>query len=207
MGYMEDTGNHDVRTEGMSYGMMVCVQMNRKKNLTVYGNGYGRICISRDGPGKIILPGLVLSMVQETRTDRHPDGEEYFAMALFLLQRDGGDGRHFSITAARQKSNLRECVHKGSQGIQGEPMWNPENHLIKFVTSFEFSDPSYHLPHFYEAVCVVGRSCDHEFWKKAADASRKYLHTACHFRTGLSAEYADYDWNTACTASGDFRPS
>ena len=30
MGYMEDTGNHDVRTEGMSYGMMVCVQLNRK---------------------------------------------------------------------------------------------------------------------------------------------------------------------------------
>ena len=31
MAYMEDTGNHDVRTEGMSYGMMVCVQMNKKK--------------------------------------------------------------------------------------------------------------------------------------------------------------------------------
>ena len=31
MGYMEDTGNHDVRTEGMSYGMMMCVQMNRKE--------------------------------------------------------------------------------------------------------------------------------------------------------------------------------
>ena len=26
MGYMEDTGNHDARTEGMSYGMMMCVQ-------------------------------------------------------------------------------------------------------------------------------------------------------------------------------------
>ena len=25
MGYLEDTGNHDVRTEGMSYGMMMCV--------------------------------------------------------------------------------------------------------------------------------------------------------------------------------------
>ena len=31
MGYLEDTGNHDVRTEGMSYGMMVCVQMNKQK--------------------------------------------------------------------------------------------------------------------------------------------------------------------------------
>ena len=59
--------------------------------------------------------------------------------------------------------------------------------------AFEFSDPSYHLPHFYELFALWADPCDHEFWKKAADASRKYLHTACHFRTGLSAEYADYD--------------
>lgn len=31
MGYIEDTGNHDVRTEGMSYGMMICVQMDRRR--------------------------------------------------------------------------------------------------------------------------------------------------------------------------------
>ena len=31
MGYLEDTGNHDARTEGMSYGMMMCVQMDMKE--------------------------------------------------------------------------------------------------------------------------------------------------------------------------------
>lgn len=31
MGYIEDTGNHDARTEGMSYGMMMCVQMDKKE--------------------------------------------------------------------------------------------------------------------------------------------------------------------------------
>ena len=30
MGYMLDTGNLDARTEGMSYGMMMAVQMDRK---------------------------------------------------------------------------------------------------------------------------------------------------------------------------------
>ena len=29
----EDTGNHDVRTEGMSYGMMVCVQLDKKSRV------------------------------------------------------------------------------------------------------------------------------------------------------------------------------
>jgi oligosaccharide reducing-end xylanase len=31
MGYFLDTGNTDVRTEGMSYGMMMAVQMNDKE--------------------------------------------------------------------------------------------------------------------------------------------------------------------------------
>jgi oligosaccharide reducing-end xylanase len=30
LGYMLDTSNDDVRTEGMSYGMMMAVQMDRK---------------------------------------------------------------------------------------------------------------------------------------------------------------------------------
>ena len=32
MAYIEDTGNLDARTEGMSYGMMFCVQMDRKED-------------------------------------------------------------------------------------------------------------------------------------------------------------------------------
>lgn len=30
-GFLTDTGNNDVRTEGMSYGMMMCVQMNKRR--------------------------------------------------------------------------------------------------------------------------------------------------------------------------------
>jgi oligosaccharide reducing-end xylanase len=31
MGYLMDTGNLDARTEGISYGMMMCVQRNEKE--------------------------------------------------------------------------------------------------------------------------------------------------------------------------------
>ena len=31
MGFITDTGNNDVRTEGMSYAMMMCVQMDDKE--------------------------------------------------------------------------------------------------------------------------------------------------------------------------------
>lgn len=72
-------------------------------------------------------------------------------------------------------------------------MWNPDLHLIKFITNVEFTDPSYHLPHFYELFALWADEKDRTFWKKAAEASRDYLHLACHEKTGLCAEYADYD--------------
>ncbi|MBM6901398.1 xylanase, partial [Gemmiger formicilis] len=54
-------------------------------------------------------------------------------------------------------------------------------------------DPSYHLPHFYELFALWSDECDRPFWHAAAAASRQYLRKACHARTGLSAEYAEYD--------------
>lgn len=193
MGYMEDTGNHDVRTEGMSYGMMVCVQMNRKKEFDRLWKWVRTYMYIEDGPGKNYFAWSCAVDGTRNADGPAPDGEEYFAMALFFASKRWGDGEGIFDYSSEARAILRECVHKGEPGHPGEPMWNPENHLIKFVTSFEFSDPSYHLPHFYELFALWADPCDHEFWKKAADASRKYLHTACHFRTGLSAEYADYD--------------
>ncbi|GAE33568.1 endo-1,4-beta-xylanase A precursor [Halalkalibacter akibai JCM 9157] len=72
-------------------------------------------------------------------------------------------------------------------------MWNPENKLIKFIPNCEYSDPSYHLPHFYELFSLWANEEDRSFWKEAAEASREYLTLACHPETGLAPEYAHYD--------------
>ena len=71
---------------------------------------------------------------------------------------------------------LHECVHKGEPGHPGDPMWEPSNKLIKFVPGLDFSDPSYHLPHFYELFAEYADEEDRKFWKGAAEASRAYLH-------------------------------
>lgn len=76
-------------------------------------------------------------------------------------------------------------------------MWDTSRHLIKFITNCNFSDPSYHLPHFYELFARWADEDDREFWRDAAEASRAYLHLACHPDTGLSAEYAEYDGDSA----------
>ncbi|MCR4630860.1 MAG: xylanase [Treponema sp.] len=186
-GYMEDTGNDDARTEGMSYGMMMALQMNRKDIFdriwkwardNMYldkGPMAGYFCWSNAVDGKKNAGGPA------------PDGEEYFAMALFMASRRWGDGEGIFNYTQEAQAILRVAIH-GEQ-----KMWFEENHHIRFVPNCPFTDPSYHLPHFYQLFAEMADEKDRPFWKAAADASRAYILKACHPQTGLAAEYADDD--------------
>ena len=72
-------------------------------------------------------------------------------------------------------------------------MWDRSNGLIKFVPNCDFSDPSYHLMHFYEYFALWADESDRPFWKRAAEESRKYLIKACHPKTGMNPEYGNFD--------------
>lgn len=82
--------------------------------------------------------------------------------------------------AARAREILRHCVHQAELVPGGRAMWDDTNHLIRFVPEADFSDPSYHLPHFYEVFAERADPEDRLFWKEAAEASRKYLALSAH---------------------------
>ena len=193
MAYLEDTGNHDVRTEGMSYGMMVCVQMDKKAEFDRLWKWVRTYMYIPAGPCRNYFAWSCSTDGTHNAEGPAPDGEEYFAMALFFASARWGDGEGIFAYSKEAKAILRECIHKGEPGHPGEPMWEPSNHLIKFVTNMDFSDPSYHLPHFYELFALWAKEEDRAFFKEAAEASRNYLKRACHPVTGLSAEYAEFD--------------
>ena len=193
MGYLEDTGNHDVRTEGMSYGMMVCVQLDKKEEFDRIWKWVRTYMWIQEGPGYHYFAWSCQKDGTRNSDGPAPDGEEFFAMALFFASHRWGDGEGIFAYSREAKNILRECIHKGEEGHSGEPMWNRDNKLIKFIPGVEFTDPSYHLPHFYELFALWADENDRDFWRQAAEASREYLHLACHPDTGLSAEYADYD--------------
>ena len=91
-GYFMDTGNCDARTEGMSYGMLMCVLMDKKEYFDKmwkfsmdfmymdegYLKGYFAWSVAPDGKKNAFGPA--------------PDGEEFYAMALFLAGKKWGDG-------------------------------------------------------------------------------------------------------------------
>ena len=122
-----------------------------------------------------------------------PDGEEFFAMALFFASHRWGDGEGIFEYSREAKDILKACLHKGRDGRKGAPMWNWDNHQILFVPGIDYTDPSYHLPHFYELFALWANEEDRDFWKQAVVASREYLAKACHPVTGFNAEYAEFD--------------
>ncbi|CAM4441115.1 oligosaccharide reducing-end xylanase [Paenibacillus endophyticus] len=192
MGYLLDTGNLDVRTEGMSYGMMMAVQMGRKDIFDRIWSWTMSYMYMENGENA----GYFAWSCEIDGTKRSngpaPDGEEYFALALFFASHRWGDGLAPFDYSVQARNLLHACVHKGENN-DGFPMWEPSNHLIKFIPNCDFSDPSYHLPHFYDLFALWANPEDREFWGKAAEASRSYLQLSCHQATGLAPEYAYYD--------------
>lgn len=142
MAYIEDTGNHDVRTEGMSYGMMACVQMNRREEFDRLWKWTRTYMYIEDGPCKNYFAWSCATDGSKNAEGPAPDGEEYFAMALFFAADRWGNGTGIFHYADEARAILRECIHKGEPGHPGEPMWDTSRHLIKFITNFHLSNQS-----------------------------------------------------------------
>lgn len=204
MGYIEDTGNHDARTEGMSYGMMMCVQMNKKEEFDRIWKWAKTYMYMDSGENAGYFAWSCQVDGKKNAYGPAPDGEEYFAMALFFASKRWGNGEGIFDYSKQARSILHDCIHKGEMPGTGKPMWDPDNKLIKFITECDFSDPSYHLPHYYELFALWANEEDRPFWKRAAHASREYLKKACHPVTGLCAEYADYDGTPRVTPKEQF---
>ncbi|WP_026666883.1 glycosyl hydrolase family 8 [Butyrivibrio sp. AE2005] len=193
MGYLEDTGNHDARTEGMSYGMMMCVQLDMKEEFDRIWKWSKTYMWMNEGENEGYFAWSCNVDGSKNSNGPAPDGEEFYAMALFFASHRWGDGEGIFNYSAEAKEILRACVHKGENGRAGAPMWNRDNHLVLFVPGHPFSDPSYHLPHFYELFAEWAYEEDKEFWQTAAKESRKYLVKTCHPVTGLNPEYGNFD--------------
>lgn len=200
-GYLMDTGNLDARTEGMSYGMMMAVQMDREDLFDRLWQFSLRYMYLDGGKNAGYFAWSVKPDGTKNSNGPAPDGEEYYAMALFFASARWGDKVPPFDYAAQARAILRHAVHQPALVPGGHAMWDEETALIRFVPGLPFSDPSYHLPHFYERFALLADGEDRAFWLRAAKASREYLQAACHPVTGLAPEYAHYD-GTPETAHG-----
>ena len=261
--YILDSGNNDIRSEGMSYGMMMTVQTGDKDkfdrlwrwsrhymyNNTNKGNnsrGYFAWQMNTDGSVK---GGAGIA----------PDGEFYFATALlFAHARWGSDtGTGTMVQGSNTSSDpggpytlqadilnyryhamqlLFDMVNRRWSGYTNNDPWDtpglfrrPGDHRFQnsaanpmpignympvfspIGASANHTDPSYHLPAFYEVwVYEMEKDADAgithgvwsnvqqmrddiEFYKKVIQTSRNFFDAALHPETGLSPDYSNFD--------------
>jgi oligosaccharide reducing-end xylanase len=196
LAYIADTGNRDVRSEGISYGMMIAVQMNRQAEFDRLWRWANRFMRHNEGPrrgyfawqcefdGTVIDPGSA------------SDGEEWLAMALFFASHRWGNGEGILDYGSEARRILHDMRHKPIAGGV-VPIFNSAEKQVVFApnpAAGRFTDPSYHLPAFYELWARWDEApADRTFWSEAAATSRAFFKRAAHPETGLMSEYSHFD--------------
>jgi oligosaccharide reducing-end xylanase len=205
MANVSDVLHNDVRSEGISYGLMIAVQMDKKAEFDAIWNwamahmyisdpahpseGYFAWSLKRDG-----TPNA------ETAA---PDGEEYMVMSLYFASYRWGDGKGIydykawadKILTAIRHHPIKRGMTKFGRRVVG-PMVEEKDFMIRFVPdsgSWGFSDPSYHLPAFYDLWALWGPEPDRQFWATAASTSRDFFNKTTNPKTGLAPDYANFD--------------
>ncbi len=113
LAYMTDWANNDARTEGMSYGMMIAVQMNKKHEFDALWNWSNTYMLITD-PHNPNVGYFAWSMNTDgtpRSTGPAPDGEEYYAMALLFAARRWGNGPGIYDYGAQADRILRGMRH------------------------------------------------------------------------------------------------
>jgi oligosaccharide reducing-end xylanase len=203
--YVTDWANHDVRTEGMSYGMMITVELDKKPEFDAIWN-WAKTYMYISDPKAPSYQFFAWSCETDgTRNSEGaaPDGESYFAMALLFASNRWGDGKGIYDYHAEAEKLLSAVVHRpvisgpGKYGPHSVgPMMNADPPMILFVPEVSpqpFTDPSYHLPAFYELWSRWGPEEDRAFWAKAAATSRAFFVKTTNPQTGLAPDYANFD--------------
>jgi oligosaccharide reducing-end xylanase len=249
LAYITDWANNDARTEGMSYGMMIAVELNKKREFDAIWNWAHTYMLITDAKNPSV--GYFAWSMSTDGTPRStgaaPDGEEYFTMALYFAAHRWGNGkgvydyqaeadkilrgiRHHPVLTGtspfrihpndppfvppdhpwpspNNKERAREAAAKGitlpvfhapwdrprTETIG--PMVDEDHFMIRFVpnVNVNFTDPSYHLPGFYELWARWGPQEDRSFWAKAADVSRDLFSKVTGPETGLTPDSTYFD--------------
>ncbi len=225
LAYLSDINNHDVRSEGMSYGMMITVQLDKKAEFDALWN-WSRTYMYHEDP-KHPAYGFFSWSMNTDGTPRSespaPDGEEYYVMSLYFASARWGDGKgiyDYRRMADRLLSDLknREII-KGPWASRPDraetdgAQFNSQQKMVRFTPDMarpDHTDPSYHLPAFYELWARWGPPADRAFWAETAKVSRDFFQKVTNPVTGLAPDYANFD-GTPVTArfnarSGSFGP-
>ena len=211
LAYITDIKHHDVRTEGLSYGMMIAVELNKKAEFDALWNWSKTYLYVAETNHPSFGFFAWQARTNGVRMSQFvaPDGEEYYVTALYFAAHRWKNGKGIYNYKAQADELLRRMRHRApitatmqmpwrntNIVVTAGPLFDAEHEMVLFSPSSErnpFTDPSYHLPAFYELWSRWGPPEDSAFWREAAAASRDFFPRVTHPVTGLNPNYANFD--------------
>jgi oligosaccharide reducing-end xylanase len=121
------------------------------------------------------------------------DGEFYFITDLLFASNRWGNNTGINYFADARRIIDAMWAKDGSKGITN--LINVEHKQITFTPDnfgYNWTDPSYHLPAFFEIWAEYAKDGREQFYRDCADTSRKFLHRACNPVTGLNSDYTEF---------------
>ena len=222
MAYISDIKNHDARTEGMSYGLMIAVQFNEKEIFDKLWRWSKKYMQHQDGIREGYFAWSCKTDGTRNADGAASDGELYFITSLIFASNRWGNDTGINYKAEAQR--ILNCIQpkeydaparggfggfggfggqqpqqsQQNQQPQKQKMYliDPETKLITFTPDGfgqRFTDPSYHIPAFYEVWAKWGDDGRADLWKECAEKSREFLHKCINEKTGLNGDQCQYD--------------
>ena len=194
MAYVSDLKNKDVRSEGLSYGLMVAVQLDKQAVFDKIWRWTQTYVRHHDGPRKGYFAwSFNPATMKRNAQGSASDGELYIITSLLYAgNRWGNEGPINYHEEARQILNAM-WEKDGTDGVFN--LFNTEHKQITFVPDrmgYLWTDPSYHLPAFLDYWAEQANDGHEAFYRACADTSRAFLKRACHPVTGLNADYTEF---------------
>ncbi|MDR2496050.1 MAG: hypothetical protein LBD21_02860 [Tannerellaceae bacterium] len=194
LAYISDLKNHDVRTEGMSYGMMIAVQFNRQDIFDRLWRWSLKYMQHHEGPLKGYFAWSLKTSGERLAQGPASDGELYFVTALiFASNLWGNEGE---INYLKEAQHILNCSWEKDGTDDVMPLIDKQHKLITFVPTVQggsYTDLSYHIPAFYEVWALWAQDGRSDFYRECASAAREFFHKATDPFTGLNPDQSEYD--------------
>ena len=184
--YILDVNNRDVRSEGMSYGMMIAVQTGHKEEFDKLWNWAKNHMWHKSGGWDGYFAWQRNENGSGGDDNCAPDGEMYFMMSLLFAANRWNDSKYMDDA----QYILKKMWDNGQHSL-----FNPQHYVITFQpqgNENNFSDPSYDLPAYVDLFARWSTS-NQDKWSKAAKATRDHLYKSSNTKSGLFSDYNNFD--------------
>ena len=209
MAYISDIKNHDVRTEGMSYGLMIAVQFGEKDIFDRLWRWSKQYMQHQSGAREGYFAWSCKTDGTRNAEGAASDGELYFITALLFASNRWGNDSGINYKAEAQ--HILDCIQPRETKNEMPPnlpngitpprsttsyLIDPTTQLITFTPDGfgqRYTDPSYHIPAFYEVWARWADDGRSDYWMECARKSREFLHKATDSITGLNPDMCQFD--------------